>query len=151
MPTSLRCYEFGSPAADFIERVPYPLANTRADWLFEPACSTTRSQRSSPSCLTAIAVLADAFEQAPSNECALIIERFGGEGRRVEPTATAYTHREPSATYTSPAMDKSVRRPGAGIAWARTHSRNAAPHMAERAYTDYLPADDHDGVRQRSA
>ena len=31
----------------------------------------------------AIAVLADAFERAPSDNCALVIERFGGEAARV--------------------------------------------------------------------
>ena len=35
-----------------------------------------------------------------------------------------------------------------GIAWARTTFDALAPHMAERAYTNYLPADDHDRVRQ---
>ena len=36
----------------------------------------------------------------------------------------------------------------AGIAWARTTFDALTPHMAERAYTNYLPADDHGRVRQ---
>jgi FAD/FMN-containing dehydrogenase len=141
--------EFGSPAADLIERVPYPVANTGADWLFEPGMLCYwKSAFFSELSDAAIAVLADAFERAPSDNCALVIERFGGEAARVEPTATAYPHREPGhnllliSQWTDPAASD------AGIAWARTTFEALAPHMAERAYTNYLPADDHDRVRQ---
>jgi FAD/FMN-containing dehydrogenase len=93
-------------------------------------------------------VLAEAFERTPSDKCALVIEGFGGEATRVEPTATAYPHREPGhnllliSQWTDPADCD------AGIAWARTTFDALAPHMAERSYTNYLPADDHDRIRQ---
>ena len=90
----------------------------------------------------------DAFERAPTDLCALAIEDFHGAVTRVEPTATAYPHREPGhnllliSQWTDPAgTDR-------GIAWARTTFEELAPHMAERSYTNYLPADDHDRVRQ---
>jgi hypothetical protein len=141
--------EFGSPAADLIERVPYPVANTGADWLFEPGTLCYwKSAFFSELSDEAIAVLADAFERAPSDKCALIIEGFGGEAARVEPTATAYPHRDPGhnllliSQWTNPADSD------AGIAWARTTFHALAPHMADRSYTNYLPADDHDRVRQ---
>jgi FAD/FMN-containing dehydrogenase len=140
--------EFGMPAADLIERIPYSVANTGADSMFEPGMLCYwKSAFFSELSDAAIAVLADAFERAPSDECALIIERFGGEAARVEPTATAYPHREPGfnllliSQWTDPAATD------AGIAWARTTFEALAPHMADRAYTNYLPADDHDQVR----
>jgi FAD/FMN-containing dehydrogenase len=140
--------EFGSPAADLIERVPYPVANTGADWLFEPGILCYwKSAFFTELSDAAIAVLANAFERTPSDKCALIIERFGGEAARVDPTATAYPHREPGhnllliSQWTDPAASD------AGIAWARTTFESLAPHMAERAYTNYLPADDHDQVQ----
>ena len=40
---------FGSPAADMIERIPYPQANTGVDDLFPPGCSATGNRRSSQS------------------------------------------------------------------------------------------------------
>jgi FAD binding domain/Berberine and berberine like len=141
--------DFGSPAADLIERVPYPAVNTSADWLFEPGVLCYwKSAFFSELSDAAIAVLANAYERAPSDKCVLIIERFGGEAARVEPTATAYPHREPGhnllliSQWTDPAATD------AGIAWARTTFGALAPHMADRAYTNYLPADDHDRVRQ---
>ena len=39
-------------------------------------------------------------------------------------------------------------RPTAGIAWARETFDALAPHMADRSYTNHLPADDDDRVRQ---
>jgi FAD/FMN-containing dehydrogenase len=141
--------ELGSPAADLIERVPYPVANTGVDWLFEPGMyGYWKSAFFAELSDAAIAVLADAFERTPSDKCALVIEGFGGEVTRVEPTATAYPHREPGhnllliSQWTDPADSD------AGIAWARTTFDALAPHMAERSYTNYLPADDHDRVRQ---
>ena len=41
--------EFGSPVADMIQRMPYPIVNTGVDWLFPRAGSTTGSRRSSRS------------------------------------------------------------------------------------------------------
>jgi FAD/FMN-containing dehydrogenase len=141
--------EFGSPVADLIERVPYPVANTGVDWLFEPGTLCYwKSAFFSELSDAAIAILAEAFERAPSDKCALVIEGFGGEATRVEPTAMAYPHREAGhnllliSQWTNPADSD------AGIAWARTTFEALAPHMAERFYTNYLPADDHDRVRQ---
>lgn len=119
--------EFGSPAADLIERVPYPVANTGADWLFEPGMLCYwKSAFFSELSDTAIALLADAFERAPSDKCALIIERFGGEAARVEPTATAYPHREPGhnrlliSQWTDPAANDAGIAPQWQIATAQS-------------------------------
>ena len=140
---------FGSPIADMVQRVPYPAANTGLDWLFNPGTlSYWKSAFFSELSDAAIAVLHDAFERAPTDLCALAIEDFHGAVTRVEPTATAYPHREPGhnllliSQWTDPAdTDR-------GIAWARTTFEELGPHMAERSYTNYLPADDHDRVRR---
>jgi FAD/FMN-containing dehydrogenase len=93
-------------------------------------------------------VLTGAFERAPSELCALIIEEFHGEVTRVAPTATAYPHREPGydllliSQWTDPADTE------AGIAWARETFDALSPYMADRSYMNYLPADDHDRVDQ---
>jgi len=117
---------FGAPAADMIERIPYPLANTSADALFAPGVlGYWKSAFFMDLSEAAIAVLVDAFERAPTDLCTLIIEAFQGQATRIEPTATAYPHRQAGHT-TFAAL---------------------APHMADRSYTNYLPADDHDRVR----
>lgn len=140
---------FGSPVADTIDRIPYPQANTAIDALFPPGLlGYWKSAFFSALSDAAIAVLVDAYERAPTDLCALVIEGFHGAATRVAPTATAYPHRQPGhnllliSQWTDPADSD------AGIAWARTTFEALTPHMAERAYTNYLPADDHAHVRQ---
>jgi FAD/FMN-containing dehydrogenase len=141
--------EFGSPAADMIQRMPYPAMNTGGDWLFTTGAlnywkSAFFAELSDP----AVEVMIEAFEQAPSERCLLVIEDFHGAVTRVAPTATAYPHREPGfnllliSQWTDPAQTE------AGIAWARETFDALSPFMADRSYTNYLPADDHDRVRQ---
>lgn len=140
---------FGSPVADMIERIPYTQVNTGADDLFPPGLfGYWKSAFFSELSDAAIAVLIDAYERAPTDLCALVIEGFQGAPTRVDPTATAYPHRQPGhnllliSQWTDPADSD------AGIAWARTTFEALTPHMAERAYTNYLPADDHGRVRE---
>jgi FAD/FMN-containing dehydrogenase len=96
----------------------------------------------------AVGIMIDAFERAPSERCILAVEEFHGAVTRVPPEATAYPHREPGfnllliSQWTDPADTE------AGIAWARETFDALAPYMADRAYTNYLAADDHDRVRQ---
>ncbi|MGH2716627.1 MAG: FAD-binding oxidoreductase [Thermoleophilaceae bacterium] len=139
---------FGSPAADMIQRMPYPVLNTGVDWLSPTGSlrywkSAFFSELSDP----AVQVMAGAFERAPSELCALVVEDFHGAVTRVAPTATAYPHREPGynlfliSQWTDPAQTDT------GIAWARETFDALSPYMADRSYTNYLPADDYDRVR----
>jgi FAD/FMN-containing dehydrogenase len=90
-----------------------------------------------------VRIMTEAFERAPSPMCALIIEDLHGAATRIEPSATAYPHRQPGfnllliSSWTDPAQTD------AGIAWARDTFHALTPHLAGRAYTNYLPADDH--------
>lgn len=140
---------FGSPVADTVERIPYTQVNRGADDLFPAGLlGYWKSAFFSELSDAAIAVLVDAYERAPTDLCALVIEGFQGAPTRVDPTATAYPHRQAGhnllliSQWTNPADSD------AGIAWARTTFEALTPHMAERAYTNYLPADDHGRVRQ---
>jgi FAD/FMN-containing dehydrogenase len=140
---------FGSPAADMVQRVPYPVANTGVDWLFNPGTlNYWKSAFFTELSDAAIAALIEAFERAPTELCALVIEDFHGAVTRIDPTATAYPHREAGhnllliSQWTDPADTDAC------IAWARSTFETLAPHMADRSYTNYLPADEHDRVRQ---
>jgi FAD/FMN-containing dehydrogenase len=140
---------FGSPAADMIERMPYPVVNTGVDWLSPPgALNYWKSAFFSELSDQAVDVMTAAFERAPSDLCALVIEEFHGAVTRVTPTATAYPHREPGhnlfliSQWTDPAQTD------AGIAWARQTFEALSPYMADRSYTNYLSADAYDRVRQ---
>jgi FAD/FMN-containing dehydrogenase len=141
--------ELGSPVADLVQRFPYPVMNTGADWLFSKGTlNYWKSAFFSELSDDAVEVMVEAFERAPSERCILAIEEFHGAVTRVSPAATAYPHREPGfnllliSQWTDPAATE------AGIAWARQTFDALAPHMADRSYTNYLTADDHDRVRQ---
>jgi FAD/FMN-containing dehydrogenase len=140
---------FGSPAADMIQRMPYPAVNRGVDWL-SPAgllCywkSAFFSELSAP----AVEVMTDAFERSPSELCALVVEDFHGAVTRVPTTATAYPHREPGFNLFLISQWSDPSRTDAGIAWARETFDALAPYMADRSYTNYLSADDYDRVRQ---
>ena len=135
-----RCASFGSPVADMIERIPIRQANTSVDGLFPRGLfGYWKSAFFSELSDAAIAVLVDAYERAPTDLCALVIEDSRARPTRVDPTATAYPHRQPGhnllliSQWTDPADSD------AGIAWARTTFEALTPHMADRAYTNYLP------------
>jgi FAD/FMN-containing dehydrogenase len=141
--------EFGSPVADMVQRIPYPAMNTGADWLFSKGMlNYWKSAFFTELSDGAVGIMIDAFERAPSERCILAVEEFHGAVTRVPPEATAYPHREPGfnllliSQWTDPADTE------AGIAWARETFDALAPYMADRAYTNYLAADDHDRVRQ---
>jgi FAD/FMN-containing dehydrogenase len=140
---------FGSPAADTIQRMPYPAVNTGVDWL-SPAGTLSYwksaffSELSDP----AVEVMTTAFQRAPSELCALVVEDFHGAVTRVAPTATAYPHREPGYNLFLISQWSDPAQTDAGIAWARETFDALSPHMADRSYSNYLSADDYDRVRQ---
>ena len=141
--------QFGSPVADMLQRVPYPVANTGADWLFDRGTlNYWKSAFLTELSDAAIAILTDAFQRAPTELCVLVIEGFHGAATRIDPTAMAYPHRQSGhnllliSQWTDPADTDEC------IAWARTTFETLKPHIADRAYTNYLPADEHDQVRR---
>ena len=140
---------FGSPAADMIQRMPYPAVNTGVDWLSPTGSlrywkSAFFSELSDP----AVAVMTRAFERAPSELCAVVIEDFHGAVTRVDPTATAYPHRDPGFNLFLISQWTDADQTDAGITWARETFDALSPYMADRSYTNYLSADDYDRVRQ---
>ncbi|HEY1276369.1 MAG TPA: FAD-binding oxidoreductase [Thermoleophilaceae bacterium] len=139
---------FGSPAADMIERMPYPALNTGVDWLSPRGLlGYWKSAFFSELSDAAVEAMTTAFERSPSGLCAMAVEDFHGAATRVPSTATAYPHREPGfnllliSQWTEPAQTH------AGIAWARETFAALAPYMADRSYTNYLSADDYERVR----
>jgi FAD/FMN-containing dehydrogenase len=140
---------FGSPVADMLERMPYPAVNTGVDWLFpKGALNYWKSAFLSQLSDAAIAVMAAAFERAPSELCALVVEDFHGAVTRVAPAATAYPHRQPGFNLLLIAQWTDPARSDACITWARETFDALSPYVAERSYSNYLSADDHDRVAQ---
>jgi FAD/FMN-containing dehydrogenase len=135
--------EFGSPAADLVQRMPYPAMNTGVDWLFpEGALSYWKSAFFSELTDHAVDAMVGAFERAPSELCALVVESFQGAVTRIAPTATAYPHRERGFNLLLIASWRSPAETDACVAWARETFDALSPHMSDRSYTNYLSADD---------
>jgi FAD/FMN-containing dehydrogenase len=139
---------FGAPAADMIQRMPYASMNTGVDWLAPAgALSYWKSAFFSDLSDAAVDVMTAAFERAPSELCALVVEDFHGAVTRVSPAATAYPHREPGFNLFLISQWSDPGQTDAGIAWARETFDALTPYMADRSYTNYLSADDHGRVR----
>jgi FAD binding domain/Berberine and berberine like len=141
--------EFGTPAADLVERMPYPVLNTLLDPMF-PAGTLNywKSAFFSELSDAAVEVMADAFENSPTEMCALIIEQIHGAVTRVSPTATAFPHRQPGYSFLIISQWIDPDKTDTCIAWARETFDALRPHMTNRAYVNYLSADDDDRIRQ---
>jgi hypothetical protein len=141
--------EIGSPAADMVQRMPYPMLNTALDPMF-PAGNLNywKSAFFSDFSDAAIEVIVDAFANSPTEMCAMIIEQIHGAVTRVEPTATAFPHREPGFSFIIISQWADSGQTDTCIAWARETFDALRPHMAKRAYVNYFSADDDDRIRQ---
>jgi FAD/FMN-containing dehydrogenase len=141
--------ELGSPAADMVERMPYPAINTGVDWLFPPeALKYWKSAFLSELSNAAVEAMMRAFAEAPSDLCALVLEDFHGAVTRVAPTATAYPHREPGFNLLLISGWTDAAQTDTCITWARETFDALSPYMAERSYTNYMSADEYDRVRE---
>ena len=135
--------EFGPPAADLIQRMPYPTMNTLVDEAFpRGAFNYWKSAFLTELSDQAIAKMAEAFQNSPTTMCLLLVEHFHGAVTRVDPAATAFPHRQPGyncviiSQWTDPAQT------GDAIRWARETFDSLRPHMADTAYVNYLDHDD---------
>jgi FAD/FMN-containing dehydrogenase len=137
----------GTPAVDLIGPLPYPVMNTLLDEAFpKGARNYWKSAFFKELSEDVISVLVDAFERVPSPMTGMVIEHFHGAVTRVDPTATAYPHRQPgfnlvlTGEWLDPADDE------ANIAWIRTTFDAVAPYTSDAVYVNYL-TDEPDRVR----
>ena len=138
----------GTPAVDLIGPMPYPVMNTILDEGFpKGARNYWRSAFFKDLSADVVGVLVDAFERVPSPMSGMFIEHFHGAVTRIDPTATAFPHREPgfnivlSGEWLDPSEDE------ANLAWVRSTFEAMAPYMADAVYVNYLSADEPDRVR----
>jgi len=138
----------GTPAVDLIGPLPYPVMNTLLDGAFpKGARNYWKSGFFKELSEDVIGVLVDAFERVPSPMTGMVIEHFHGAVTRIDPTATAFPHREPgynlvlTGEWLDPADD------AANIAWIRSTYESVAPFMADAVYANYLAADEPERVR----
>jgi len=140
--------QFGPPAIDLVDRVPYPVVNTLIDGNFpRGALNYWKSAFFTDLDDGAAATMIAACENAPSPMCSLVVEHLHGEATRIAPTATAFPHR--AAGYNCIIISEWVdpADTDAGIKWARDTFDALRPHMADSVYVNYLGDDDANRVQ----
>jgi FAD/FMN-containing dehydrogenase len=141
--------EFGTPVADMVERMPYPVLNTLLDPMFAAGALNYWKSAYLPELSDEAAeVLANAFANSPTEMCGIIVEHFHGALTRVEPTATAFPHRQAGYSCAILAQWTGPEQTDTCVSWARETFEALQPQMAERVYVNYLSADEDDRVRQ---
>ena len=138
---------FGPPVMDLVQRMPYPVVNTLVDDAFPRGTfNYWKSAFLTDLSDDAVAILAQSFQNSPTSMCALIIENFHGAATRVDPTATAFPHRQPGYNCIIISQWADAADTVAGTRWARETFDALRPHMAHAAYVNYLDQDDAERV-----
>jgi hypothetical protein len=142
--------EFGPPALDLIGPMPYPVINTLLDPAFpKGALNYWKSAFFTELSDAAVRTMVDAFEAAPSTMSGMVVEHFHGEVTRIDPTATAFPHRQPGYNLALIGEWLDPADTGANVQWVRETFAALEPYMAPQVYVNYLSDDD--GGRTRNA
>jgi FAD/FMN-containing dehydrogenase len=135
--------EFGPPLLDMVGPMPYPVVNTLLDGGFpKGARNYWKSAFFTELSDAAVRTMVDAFEAAPSIMSGMVVEHFHGEVTRVDPTATAFPHRQPGynlaliGEWLDPTDDE------VNVRWVRETFAALEPYMAPQAYVNYLGNDE---------
>ena len=138
----------GTPAVDMIGPMPYPVVNTILDGAYpKGARNYWKSAFFKELSEEVIGLLVDAFERVPSAMTGIVIEQFHGATTRIDPTATAYPHREPgynmvlTGEWLDPAEDEE------NISWVHSTFDALRPHTTDAVYVNYMAADEPERVR----
>ena len=140
--------DFGSPLADTIRVMPYPVINTLSDAGYpRGALNYWRSAFFAEMGDAALQVMVDAVHRCPSPMSGLSIMPYLGAVTRVAPAATAFPHRAPgySLLIVSQWQDQAETR--TNIGWATETFEALRPYMSGRRYVNNLSADDGRMVR----
>jgi FAD/FMN-containing dehydrogenase len=135
--------QFGPPAADLIQSMPYPVINTLSDGGYpRGAFNYWKSAFLSELSDAALEVMLDALARCPSPMSGLGIVPYLGAVNRVDTAATAFAHRAPgySLLIVSQWLDSRETEPN--VAWARETFEALTPHMTSRSYVNNLTAED---------
>jgi FAD/FMN-containing dehydrogenase len=135
--------QFGPPATDLIQPMPYPVINTLSDGGYpRGAFNYWKSAFFSELSDTSLEIMVDAMQRCPSPMSGLGIVPYLGAVARVDTVATAFAHRTPgySLLIVSQWMDQ--RETEQNIAWAKETFETLRPCMTDRSYVNNLITED---------
>jgi FAD/FMN-containing dehydrogenase len=135
--------DFGPPAADLIQPMPYPVINTLSDSGYpKGAFNYWKSAFLNELSGAALEILVEAIQRCPSPMSGLGIVPYLGAVSRVDAAATAFAHREPGYSLLIVSQWQDPADTDINIAWAKETFEALRPHLADRQYLNNLPADD---------
>lgn len=141
--------EYGPPAADIYQPMPYSAAQTMADFLWPKGLySYWKSSFLKSLNDDAIDTMLDFSAMMPSPLTVVVIEHDGDSAwSRVPEDATAFGHRDWPYNIVITAMWKDPKESDANIQWTRKFWEAMKPFLAEAAYVNYLGDVDEEGIR----
>ena len=135
--------QFGPPAADLIQPMPYPVINTLSDGGYpRGAFNYWKSAFLRDLSDASLEIMVDALQRCPSPMSGLGIVPYLGAVTRVDTTATAFAHRAPGYSLLIVSQWADPRETVPNIAWAKETFEALHPHMADRSYVNNLTAED---------
>jgi FAD/FMN-containing dehydrogenase len=135
--------QFGPPAADLIQPMPYPVINTLSDGGYpKGAFNYWKSAFFSDLSDAPLEIMVDALHRCPSTMSGLAIVPYLGAVTRVDTTATAFAHRAPGYSLLIVSQWPDPRETEPNITWAKETFEALHPYMADRSYVNNLTAED---------
>ena len=140
---------FGPPIADLVATVPYLQQQSMLDeaypsglyYYWKASMMDTLSD-------AAIDVLMEYFQTRPSPLTQMFIEHIHGAASRVPVTATAFAHRNEQFNFSILGIWREAKETEANLAWLQECWRELRPHLAPRAYVNYLSQEGAERVRE---
>ena len=135
--------QFGPPAADLIQPMPYPVINTLSDGGYpKGAFNYWKSAFFTDLTDAPLEIMVDALHQMPSPMSGLAIVPYLGAVTRVDATATAFAHRAPGYSLLIVSQWTDPRDTETNISWAKDTFEALHPYMTDRSYVNNLTAED---------
>ncbi|HET6190714.1 MAG TPA: FAD-dependent oxidoreductase, partial [Trebonia sp.] len=135
--------QFGPPAADLIQPMPYPVINTLSDGGYpRGALNYWKSAFLGDLSGEALEVMTDAMRRCPSPMSGLAIVPYRGAVARVDAAATAFAHRAPGYSLLIVSQWTDPDDTEQNIVWAKETFDLLRPHTIDRSYVNNLVSED---------
>jgi FAD/FMN-containing dehydrogenase len=140
---------FGPPAADIYQPMPYSAAQTMADFLWPKGLySYWKSSFLKSLSDGAINTILDFYAKTPSARTVIVVEHDGDSAwSRVPENTTAFGHRNWPYNIVVTTMWTDAADTDANIRWTREFWSAMQPFLADAAYVNYLGEVNEEGVR----
>jgi len=141
--------QFGPPAADIFQPMPYSAAQTMADWLWPRGTyNYWKSSFIKELGGGAFETMLEFYSKAPSWQSVVVLEHNGdGAFDRVPEDATAFGHRGWPYNFLITTMWSDPEETEANVAWTREFFAAMRPYLADAAYVNYLSEMEDEALR----